>query len=395
LTGALVIVFIDRDRDARDAIADEIGTDVVVEWAPNPGTLDTRLTDASVTIEAVVLGTGVVFEDSLKTAERLSLSHPDLGVILLLDHADAPDLRRAIRAGVLDVLDLRRAPGELREAIDRSRARFSQLHAQVEGAHEGRLVLVFSTKGGCGTSFVASNLAVALAERFPEGVGLVDLALSSGDLSIMLQLLPAWSVYDAALQGSRLDQEALRGFLTEHGSGVHLLAAPNDPAVAEQVTPDAVQHLLGLLRTLFPVTIVDTPAYFSDQVLAAIDVADELVLVTSLDVPAVKNLKLALQTLEALHVGRERIRVVLNRADSSVGLRVAEVERSLGTEIDVSIPSSRDVPLSVNQGIPIYQSRKKRSSVVSAIEELAGTVAASLPMREGDQGTRRRSRGRR
>jgi pilus assembly protein CpaE len=390
-----VIVYIDGKRDARDAIGDEVGSDVVVEWAPTPGALDIMLTD-DVTVEAAVIGPGIAFEESLKTAERLSLTHPDLGVILLVDHAEAPDLRRAIRAGVLDVLDSRRAPGELREAIDRSRARYSQLHAQVEEGREGRVVVVFSTKGGCGTSFVASNLAVALAERVPEGVGLVDLALSSGDLSIMLQLLPAWSVYDAALQGSRLDHDALRGFLTEHESGVRLLAAPNDPAVAEQVTAEAVQHLLGLLRTLFPVTIVDTPAYFSDQVLAAIDVADELVLVTSLDVPAIKNLKLALQTLEALHVGRDRIRIVLNRADSSVGLRVAEVERSLGTEVDISIPSSREVPLSVNQGIPIFQTKKKkRSAVVSSIADLTELVAVNVRVSEGGEGTRRRSRGRR
>jgi pilus assembly protein CpaE len=390
-----LIIYIDIHADRRDAIANEIGSDVVVEWAPNPGALDVMFSDASMTVEAVVLGPSIVFEEALKTAERLSLSHPDLGVILLVEHADAPDLRRAIRAGVLDVLDARRAPGELREAIDRSRARFTQLHAHDEGSNQGRVVVVFSTKGGCGKSFVAANLAVALAERVEEGVGLVDLALSSGDLSIMLQLLPAWTVYDAALQGARLDHDALRGFLTEHASGVRLLAAPNDPAVAEQVTSESVQHLLTLLRALFPVTVIDTPAYFSDQVLAAIDIADEFVLVTSLDVPAIKNLKLALQTLEALHVRRDRIRIVLNRSDSAVGLRIAEVERSLGTEVDISIPSSRDVPLSVNQGIPLYQSNKKRSAVVKALAELADTVAASLPVSDGGEATPRRSRGRR
>jgi pilus assembly protein CpaE len=390
-----VIIYIDVHPDRRDAIGNEIGSDVVVEWAPNPGALDVLLSDASMTVEAVVLGPSIVFEEALKAAERLSLSHPDLGVILLVEHADAPDLRRAIRAGVLDVLDSRRAPGELREAIDRSRARFTQLHAHDESSRQGRVVVVFSTKGGCGKSFVASNLAVALAEKVEEGVGLVDLALSSGDLSIMLQLLPAWTVYDAALQGARLDQDALQGFLTEHASGVRLLAAPNDPAVAEQVTPESVQHLLTLLRALFPVTVVDTPAYFSDQVLAAIDIADEFVLVTSLDVPSIKNLKLALQTLEALHVGRDRIRIVLNRSDSAVGLRIAEVERSLGTEVDVSIPSSREVPLSVNQGIPLYQSAKKRSAVVKALTELADTVAARLPVSDGGGVPQRRSRGRR
>jgi pilus assembly protein CpaE len=386
-----VIVYMDAERDRRDALQVEIGPDVTVGWAPDARSLEGLLGDTSAPVEAVVVGRNIPFDDALATAEHLSTSHPDIGVIVLAEHVETHDLRRALRAGVLDVLDDRRAPGELRDAVDRSHARFEQLH-HAEAADEGRLVVVFSTKGGCGKSFIASNLAVALADRVEGGVGLIDLSLTSGDLAIMLQLLPAWSVHDAALQGPRLDQQALQGFLTEHQTGVRLLAAPTDPALAEQVTAESVQHLLALMRNLFPVTIIDTPSTFTEQVLAAIDLANEIILVGSLDVPAVKNLKLALQTLEALHVRRDRVRVVLARSDSSVGLRVGEVERSLGTNVDVEIPSSRDVPLSINQGTPLILS-KKRSSVVSAIGRLADGTAQHL--RTIDDTGRRRFLGRR
>lgn len=390
-----MLLYIDDRRQTLEAVQDELGSDLDVQWVATLGQIERALAEAVAPVEAVILGPSVDREEALRQAERVTVTHPEVGVILLAEVVDAAALRRAIRAGVLDMLDAQRAPGELREAVDRARSRYVQLHPSEGQGVDGRLVLVFSTKGGCGKSFVASNLAVALADRLDGGVALVDLALSSGDLSIMLQLMPAWTVYDAALQGARLDHEALAGFLTQHSSGLQLLAAPNDPAVAEQVTADSVQHLLGLLRTSFPVTIVDTPAYFSDQVLAAIDLADEVVLVTSLDVPSVKNLKLALQTLQALHVPRERVRIVLNRADSSVGLRVAEVEQSLDTDIDVSIPSSRDVPLSINQGTPLYGSRNK-SSVIGALGQLADLVAAEVPGAADDEEPRkRRSRGRR
>jgi pilus assembly protein CpaE len=392
-----VILYLDARRESRDAIADELGSDLAVEWVPAPAALDAVLAERGDVVDVVVVGSSVAFDDGVRVAERLTVDHPDIGVIVLTPTIGTQELRRALRAGVLDVLDDERTEGELRDAVERATTRRAQLLHDEEPEHTGRIVLVFSTKGGCGTSVIASNLAVALAERSSGGVGLVDLALSSGDLAIMLQLLPAWSVHDAALQGPRLDREALQGYLTRHEqSGVSLLAAPTDPAAAEQVTAESVQHLLTLMRTLFPVTIVDTPSYFSDQLLAAIDVADEIVVVSSLDVPSVKNLKIALQTLEILHVGRDRIRIVLNRSDSAVGLRATEVERSLGTRVDVQVPSSRDVPVSVNQGTPIWLS-KRRSSVANAIDELAGDMAARLgigAVHDEDNQRRRRLRRR-
>jgi len=183
----------------------------------------------------------------------------------------------------------------------------------------------------------------------------------------------------------RLDPEALKGYLTPHRQGVYLLAAPLEPGLSETITADQVQRIMKMLKQSFSYVIVDSPPSFTDHVLGALDESDECALVTSMDVPSIKNLKLALQTLELLGFGRDRIRLILNRADAKVGLRVQEVEKTLGTSIDVAIPSMRDVPLSINRGTPLVTEDPK-SPVVASIAKLAeliGTPAATPRLKQG------------
>jgi pilus assembly protein CpaE len=204
----------------------------------------------------------------------------------------------------------------------------------------------------------------------------------------MLQLFPARTIYDAAQNLDRLDAEALRGYLTPHRQGVYLLAAPLEPGLSETITADQVQRIMKMLKQTFTYVIVDSPPSFTDHVLGALDESDECVLVTSMDVPSIKNLKLALQTLELLGFGRDRIRLVLNRADSKVGLRVQEVEKTLGTSVDVAIPSSREVPLSINRGTPLVTEDPK-SPVVASIGKLVDTIGTPASPKVKPAGGRR------
>jgi len=332
------------------------------------------IADAEDRDRVVILGPGLDPEAVLRFAEKAERDADGTATLLVTRTLEAPFLREALRSGVDDVLTLDATADEWSESIARARARIAAEHAggspQGDGQGEqGRLVAVFSTKGGCGKSLVASNLAVLAAQQLEQRVALVDLDLQSGDLAIMLQLMPALSIYDAAIDAGRLDDEALEGYLTAHRSGVALLAAPLEPSLAEQVDPSGVETILGLLKTMFPLTVIDGPPLFTDQMLTALDVADEIVLVGSMDVPSIKNLKLAISTITKLGYPREKLRTVLNRADSKVGLRTSEVEKSLGVEIDVQIPSSRDVPLSINQGQPLAIGRP-RSPVIQAINQL-------------------------
>jgi pilus assembly protein CpaE len=334
------------------------------------------------TVGAVLLGPNLDVDSALDLAGKLDREGESVGIVLATPEVTPARLRAALRAGVQDVIDWPFTAQQLEEslgiALEYSRqARRPEPTVATGDADGHRIISVFSTKGGSGKSFVATNLAVLLAKSTKEDVALVDLNLQSGDLAIMLQLLPAWTIYDAAESIERLDMDALRGYMTDHRSGVHLLAAPVEPSLADSITGSAIQHILRILRQEYRYTIIDGPALFTDQMLVALDESDECLLVTSMDVPSIKNLKLALQTLERLGLGRDRVRLVLNRADSSVGLRLPDVEKALGTNVDVSVPSSRDVPLSINQGTPLATTtgRKGRSSpIIAPLAELVDAL---------------------
>lgn len=375
-----MIAVVDPDRHFRSRLAQELGGSGGMIEAAGVQDLERLLGARPGQVEVAVLGPNLPADVALRTADWMQAQAPEVSVLMVASEISSDFLHAALRSGVKDVLPLSFTPDQVREAIDRGERLSRQIRGLAGPGEPARrsshkLVTVFSSKGGAGKSVVASNLAILLAQQTRQEVALVDLDLQSGDLAIMLQVLPAWTIYDAASHTGRLDMEALRGYLTPHSSGIKLLSAPLDPALAEAVSADSVHRILRLLKESYPHVVVDGPAYFTDQLLAALDESDECVLLASMDVPSIKNFKLALQTLEQLGFGRERIKLVLNRADSRVGLTLGEVEKTLGSRIDVAIPSSREVPLSVNQGTPLAVGRQ-RSAVVKALSGLAEAVRA-------------------
>jgi pilus assembly protein CpaE len=225
--------------------------------------------------------------------------------------------------------------------------------ARASAAPRGKVITVFSAKGGCGKTTLATNMAAALADRGRREVCLVDLDLAFGDVAIALQLFPAHTIADAVPLSENLDFTALQALLTPHSPGLTTLVAPVEPGSAESIPASLIGHIIELLREQFDYVVVDTPPAFDDQVLTAFDLSDVVCLLATLDIPALKNLKLTLETMELLNYPRDRWRIVLNRADSKVGLAISEVEKTLRTTIAVQIPSSRDVPAAINRGVPI------------------------------------------
>jgi pilus assembly protein CpaE len=218
------------------------------------------------------------------------------------------------------------------------------------GSKRGQLITVFAAKGGCGKTTVATNVAAALANGGKSSVCLVDLDLAFGDVAIAMQLFPARTVADA-LGLANLDETAVRSLLTPHSAGLDAIVAPVEPGTAESISGALVGELLRVLKTMFDHVVVDSPPAFTDHVLAAFDESEHLVLLATLDIPALKNL--TLETLDMLAYSRERWHVVLNRSDAKVGLSVADVSKTLKTEIAAQIPSSRAVPAAINRGVPI------------------------------------------
>ncbi|HEX9697024.1 MAG TPA: P-loop NTPase [Actinomycetota bacterium] len=339
------------------------------------------------TITGVIVGPNGGADAAFGIAARLHETAPGVGVVMVERKVTATILQAALRAGVRDVLPADFKAAALVDAVQRSES--AVRGHEPDSAHDdapepGRIITVFSPKGGVGKSCVATNLAVLLAANGKQ-VAAVDLDLQFGDLAIMLQLFPSRTIYDAATAAGEMDPQTLVQYLTPHRSGVGLLPAPLEPGLAENVTADAAQKVLMGLRTAGRTVVVDTPPWFNDHVLQALDVSDEMVLVATMDVPSIKNLKVALQTLAMLGYPRERLRLVLNRADSKVGLSIADVERALGTSVDVAVPSSREVPLSVNRGTPLALA-DPASPVPVALAKLAalvsieaGPVAAAPP----------------
>jgi pilus assembly protein CpaE len=335
--------------------------------------------------DTIVFGPGVGEVEAFALADFMRVHRPSLGGVLVRTEVTTPLLQDALRAGIREVVDHRDTLG-IKAAVQRSAHLSATLREQSPGPQvsaqgrsaQGRVVTVFSAKGGCGKTTLATNLAAALADRGRRQVVIVDLDLAFGDVAIALQLFPARTIADAVPMAESLDTEAVQAILTPHSPGLSALVAPVDPGSGESVPPSLVTRILDLLREQFDYVVVDTPPAFDEQVLAAFDASDVVALIATLDVPALKNLKLTLETLDLLRYQKEKWRVVLNRADSKVGLALSEVEKTLRTEISAHIPSSRDVPAAINRGVPIMLDDAKHP-VSLAIRQFADRHVIAAP----------------
>jgi pilus assembly protein CpaE len=346
--------------------------------------------------QLVLLGPGLELGEALRYAAQQRIDRPSLGVVLLRNHVDVSVLGEAMRAGVREVAEAGDADAVL-GACSRSLALSTQLSGGLAGPagavppRDGRVITVFAAKGGCGKTTIATNLALALADGGARKVCVVDLDLAFGDVAIMLQLVPERSVADAVSMGDRLDETGFPSMLTPYGPGVDALLAPSGPADGEHVTRQLVAELLRLARRTFDFVVVDTPPQFTDHVLAALDASHQYVLVATPDIPALKNLRITLDMFDLLDYPRDQRLVALNRADAKVGLTPRDIEQVIRVPIAARIPSSREVPVSVNKGVPIITDSPGHA-VSKAIRELAASQlldAGPVKARRGLLGRRR------
>lgn len=391
----MVIVVGDANQAFRSKIVEALGREDIVQvssWEE----MDRALASGGGGHGVVIIGPDMLGGRAVEFAERLQSTAPQVSVIFIAHALTSDLLRGALRAGVRDALPASFSTDELRAAVERAEGlahRASDRSGGVVDLRDAshRIITVSSSKGGVGKSFVTSNLGYTLAEQTGSPVAIVDLDLQFGDMAIMFQLLPERTIYDAAENLARLDVGALKGYLTPYQGKVHVLPAPFEPGLAERVSAEATRTILRMLKEEFRFVLVDTPAQLNDHVLAALDESDECVLVTSLDVPSVKSLRVTLDTIDLLNFGRDRIRLVLNRADSKVGLGLKEVEKTLGAEIDVSIASSREVPRSINRGMPLVAAAP-RSPIAKSIGRLAEDVVERSIVRTPAPGADRGAR---
>lgn len=343
-------ILLEADSATADAYRFAMGGDVLVADSI-PAALRMLSEDHAQLL--VVIGSATDLGAALELAEQQRVERPQLGIVLLRKRLDVTVLAQALRAGVREVVnpeDLSALADSCRRSLEVSRR---MLGSGQPVRAEGRVVTVFSAKGGCGKTTTATNIGAVLAAGGKQRVCILDLDLAFGDVAICMQLMPARTIVDAVAMEGSLDEQALASLITPHSPGLDTICAPLEPGAADRIPVAVVGELIRLLRRTYDHVIIDTPPAFTEHVLAAFDASDDYVLLATLDIPALKNLRLTLDMLSLLGYPQESWHIVLNRSDSKVGLSVSDVEQSLQRPIASQVPSSRAVSASINKGVPL------------------------------------------
>jgi pilus assembly protein CpaE len=320
----------------------------------------------------------------------ISSREPDVPIAVL--YGGSPDngfVGAAFEAGAEDVIVLPQPPQELAFAIEKAIARR-------RGPSQGALapmIAILGPKGGTGKTLTACNLAVALA-NLGQRPAIVDIDLQFGDVGLALGLRPDKTIYDLAVAAGDLDADKVESFVTKHPSGARALLAPTRPDHAAAVTISFLRKVFELLRARYDFVIVDTPPAFSPEVITAVDSASHICLVGMLDVLSLKDTKIGVETLARMGYDPAELTVVLNRADTSVGIAQGDVEQLLGRVPDVLVPSDRAIPRAITAGKTIVE-QEPRSGAGQAFSTLAkhflseaeAAEAAAVPTTEQQAGT--------
>ncbi len=331
--------------------------------------------------ELIVLDAGAEPAPALALASLFDVQCPGITVIVVSPAAQ--DIGTdAMHAGVRAILDPEADEATIRSVLDRAydntrnRARDQDLLTAAGPAQPGRVITVSSAKGGVGRTTVATNLAVGLARTGPGSTVLVDLDLQFGDVACALGLEPEYALPDAVQGLATRDTMVLKTFLTLHPTGLYVICGPKTPGEADGVSAEAVSRLLEMLRSEFQYVVVDTGVGMSEHVLAALDESSDVVLVSAMDVPGVRDLRKELDALTRLGLVKDGRHVVLNLVDERAGLLVSDVEATLGVAADILLPRSLAALTSVNEGVPLLQNPTRREPVTRELLKLQAKLTS-------------------
>lgn len=347
------------------------------------------LEEASQTLESgeirmVLIGPSYANDEDMEHIRGLHNRDPALIMMLVAEEVTADLLRQGMRAGVSDVIEIPLDEEKIESAIERfahdvlKRKREPRAEAAPAKAKKGHVVTVISAKGGSGKTVLATNVALVLT-RIPDAkVCLVDADLQFGDVCLVLQMEPRFTMVNAAHELHQLESEMLDSLLTEHPSGLKVLAAPLEPAFADDITTAGLMQMIDILQETYDYIIVDTASLLDELMLSLIEKSDDILMLVDMDLPSVKNAKLALETLRLLKFSTNNVHLVMNRSNSKARLDNKEIEGALKMEIAAAVPSDAIVAASVNEGRAVVETDPK-SKVAKGFEEVAALIAADIP----------------
>jgi pilus assembly protein CpaE len=364
------------------AAMDESIRDRVRLWQQHitePGAIDAVISAKPV---VAVIGPALVNQVALRVAAQLDTRKAGIGVIVVQNEPGG-FFEEALAAGVRGILTKDSDPETIRttlaravEAAERQAEPSAPVVQQPAATGRGKVTTVLSPKGGAGKTVISVNLAVGLASVAPRGVVMVDLDLQFGDVAYALGLRPRHTTFDAVSTPSPLDITTLKVFLTHHQSDLYVLCAPDEPARGEMISVEAVQQIVSLLASDFDHVVLDTPAGLTEATLAALDLSTDAVFVADMDVPSVRHLTKVVKAFDRLGMREHRRHFVLNRADARVGLSMPQILEQAGIQVDLEIPFSKQVPVSLNEGMPLILSNPKSPvsrKLFELVERLNGT----------------------
>jgi pilus assembly protein CpaE len=369
------------DSVAQDLLSAHIPTDSGIEVVSVLERLvlttdDIRRSDADV----LIIVCREHSQDGLALAEWWHNVRPGRPVVVMSEGNDEIFVERVFASGADDFIVIdssfdaaEKTRGDLEFAIRKAVAR--NYTGSERASDSGTLLAVLGPKGGSGKTITSTNLAVALASR-GRRTALVDLDLHFGDVALALDLNPHLTSFDLAVSGGSLDAEKLDDFMLRHPSGLRVLSAPVKPDQAASVSPGLMLDVYSLLRREYDFVIVDTPPSFTPEVIATIDNASAVCMVVMLDALSLKNARLGLETLDLMGFPEDKVRVLLSRAGTSVGISESDAVEIMGRKLDILVPSDRNVSRSLGDGVPLVISQPK-SEVARAYEALADLFIAS------------------
>jgi len=326
--------------------------------------------------DVIVAGPGLDTGAGLRTLARIQEADPAVSIVFAFDRRPRVSLASVIRAGAVDLLSPDAEAATVTTALERALAiAVGRRNSTSTERRRGTVNTVASASGGCGKTFFAVNAAYHLHERTGGRACIVDLDLQFGEVVTALRPQPKLTVFDAQeREGSLVDH--LKDYMVRHSTGVHVLPAPKDPSEADRIDPADVLRIIEAARARFDWVVVDTPPALTEVVLAALDVSELLFVMATLDVPSVRNLGVFLHTLERLKVPTETVRLVMNKAETGVGMQVDEVAELFPGGFTGVLPYASVVSRSLNQGVPVLAAFPTAEVSRKLAETLDGLVPA-------------------